>query len=151
LVIFFVNIVDYKQYCKDHGPATQTLNSAVYQVYSQILVNKLSDQESQLICFDDIKRYKATNFEEFPECFGHEDWKVTFFHNKEITQIINQQISQSMAEELFYKRRLAYGKGINEMNSRGEKTKDDMQKRIHADTALKISDLSEAAYLIKVK
>jgi hypothetical protein len=45
LVIFFVNIVDYKHYCQ----------------------------------------YKATNFEDFPECFGHEDWKVTFFHNKVIS------------------------------------------------------------------
>lgn len=44
-----------------------------------------------------------------------------------------------MAEELFYKRRLTYGKGVSEMNSRGEKTKEDMQKRIHSDTSQKIS------------
>lgn len=92
-MIFFVNIIDYKQYCKEHGAVLSNSQSAVSQIFSQVLVNKLSDQESQLISHDDIKRYKATNFEEFPECFSHEDWKVTFFHNKEINHVISHQIS----------------------------------------------------------
>jgi len=154
LMIYFVNIVDYKEFCRDSdggagaaGPATP---SAVQHIFSKILLNKLSDRESSLITLEDIKRYKATNFEDFPECFGHEDWKVTFFHNKEITQIVREQMSQQMIEELFLRRRQTYSKGISEMNTRSEKTKEEIQKRIHADTNQKISEMSEQAYDQKV-
>lgn len=97
--------------------------SAVWTIFSRILVTRSDDQ---LITSEDIKRYKATNFEDFPECFGQEDWKVTFFHNKEITQIINEQISPIIIEELFLKRRQTYSKGIVEMVTRSEKTKEDI-------------------------
>jgi hypothetical protein len=114
LVIYFVNIVDYKDLCKGlpakgaTGMATDSLESgsAVLQIFSKILVNKFSDQqESQLITLEDIKRYKATNFEDFPEYFSHEDWKVTFFHNEEINQILRAQMSPQMIQELFLTRR----------------------------------------------
>ena len=93
LVIYFVNIIDYKDLCKNLPGVYQQRASAVQHIFSKILVNKISDQESYLITLDDIKRYKATNFEDFPECFGHEDWKVTFFHNEEINQIVREQMS----------------------------------------------------------
>ena len=159
LVIYFVNIVDYKDLCKEppaKGPSTseadrQESGSAVLQIFSKILVNKYSDQqESQLITLEDIKRYKATNFEGFPEYFSHEDWKVTFFHNEEINQILRAQMSPQMIQELFLTRRQTYSKGISEMNTRSEKTKEDIQKRIHGDTFERVSQLSELAYEQKV-
>jgi len=107
LVIYFVNIIDYKDLCKslltkDH----QDSYSGVQHIFSKILINKFSDQqESQLITLDDIKRYKATNFEDFPEYFSHEDWKVTFFHNEEINQILRSQMSQKLINDLFLTRR----------------------------------------------
>lgn len=160
LIIYFVNIVDYKDLCdksKWHSTAPNagmtgfnqnefaSCPSAVQHIFSKILVNKMSDHENRLITLDDIKRYKATNFEDFPECFSQEDWKVTFFHNKEINQILGEQINSQMVEELFQKRRHTYGKGINEMIVRSEKTKEDIQKRIHSDTCEKIGQMSEEA------
>lgn len=121
LVIYFVNIVDYKDLCKGIPSASSKSNrrsstagtssgaenpSAVLQIFSKIFVNKFSDQQqSQLITLEDIKRYKATNFEDFPEYFSHEDWKVTFFHNEEINEILSAQMSPQMIEELFLTRR----------------------------------------------
>jgi len=114
LVIYFVNIVYYKDLCKGLPAKGATAiagdtaggGSAVLQIFSKILVNKFSDQqESQLITLEDIKRYKATNFEDFPEYFSHEDWKVTFFHNEEINQILRAQMSPQMIQELFLTRR----------------------------------------------
>ena len=30
----------------------------------------------------DISRFKQTDYEDFPECFYLDDWKVTFFKNQ---------------------------------------------------------------------
>jgi hypothetical protein len=79
---------------------------------------------------DDIKRFKATNFEDFPECFSNQDWKVTFYHNEDISNIVRSQMSQQMIDDLFQTRRQTYGKGINEMKTKSVKTKEDIQKRI---------------------
>jgi hypothetical protein len=76
---------------------------------------------------------------------------VTFFHNKEINNIVCDQISQQMVQELFFKRRETYGKGVNEMNTRSEKTKESIHERIHADTNTKISAMSEIAYDEKIE
>jgi len=103
LVIYFVNVVDYNI---TFSRGAELRGTAVLQIFNRILVNRLSDQqECQLITAEDIKRYKATNFEDFPECFSQEDWKVSFFHNHEINQILRDQISPSMIEELFLARR----------------------------------------------
>jgi hypothetical protein len=71
---------------------------------------------------------------------------VTFFHNEEINEILRAQMSQKMIDEVFLTRRQTYGKGISEMNTRSEKTKEDIQKRIHSDTFEKVSQMSEMAY-----
>jgi len=121
--------------------------SPVDYIFNKVLVNKFSDeQESPLMTLDDIKRYKATNFEDFPEFFSNEIWKVTFFHSDEINSILRVQINQEMIDKNFFTRRLTYAKGINEMSQRSEKMKDEIQKRINADTLQKISVLTEKAY-----
>ena len=126
--------------------------SPVDFIFNKILVNKFSDeQESQLMTLDDIKRYKATNFEDFPEFFSNEIWKVTFFHSNEINQILRQQINQEMIDKNFLGRRLTYAKGINEMSQRSEKMKDEIQKRINTDTLQKIGVLTEKAHNIRVR
>ena len=55
-------------------------------------------------------------------------------------------MSQKMINEVFMTRRQTYGKGISEMNTRSEKTKEDIQKRIHSDTFERVSQMSEMAY-----
>jgi hypothetical protein len=35
----------------------------------------------------------STNFEDFPECFYLEDWKVAFFNSEAIQEIVKKQIS----------------------------------------------------------
>lgn len=160
IIIYFVNIIDYKDlYTKTNNQSqfSQFLNqniqgqpsqmSPVDYIFNKVLVNKFSDeQESPLMTLDDIKRYKATNFEDFPEFFSNEIWKVTFFHSDEINSILRVQINQEMIDKNFFTRRLTYAKGINEMSQRSEKMKDEIQKRINADTLQKISVLTEKAY-----
>ena len=101
--------------------------SPVDYIFNKILVNKFSDeQESLLMTLDDIKRYKATNFEDFPEYFSNEIWKFTFFHSNEINQILRQQINQEIIHKNFLGRRLTFAKGINETSLRSEKMKDEI-------------------------
>lgn len=56
-----------------------------------------------------------------------------------------------MIDKNFLGRRLTYAKGINEMSQRSEKMKDEIQKRINADTLQKISVLIEKAHHIRVR
>ena len=147
LIIYFVNIVDYKQFCLENEAGSQSKqDSAVWNVFSRILVNQISESQTQLISLENIKRYKATNFEDFPECFGHEEWKVTFFHNQEISRVVREQINPQMILENFFKRRETYGKGINEMTTRSEKTKESIHERTLVDTNTKVSLMSKQAH-----
>ena len=55
-------------------------------------------------------------------------------------------MSPMVIEELLLKRRQTYSKGIIEMVAKSEKTKEDIQKRIHSETNTKIAQISELAY-----
>jgi len=68
LVIFFSNVVDFNSSFKNMQELREP-PSAVSQVATHILVRQ-EEPPCPLISVDDIKHYKATNFEQFPECFS---------------------------------------------------------------------------------
>ena len=78
---------------RDLGLDSLTRMELLSRIEREMRVRLPESVFSEISTLDDIKRYKATNFEDFPECFGHEDWKVTFFHNEEINQIVREQMS----------------------------------------------------------
>lgn len=86
---------------------------------------------------------KAMNFENFPECFGNEDWKVTFFHNEALNEVLSQQLSKDLVSEEFLQRRVTYALGLVDMAKRSSNSKQDIQLRLHCDTNEKISSLTE--------
>ena len=51
-----------------------------------------------LLSNQDIVFLKESNFEDFPERFHQNDWKVTFFHNKIIQQIVRKQLNHKILE-----------------------------------------------------
>lgn len=46
-----------------------------------------------MISSKDITRLKQTDYEDFPECFQHDEWKVTFFYNETIRKIVKSRLN----------------------------------------------------------
>ena len=93
---------------------------------------------------------KESNFEDFPERFHQNDWKVTFFHNRIIAQIIRKQLNHKILEQ-FDSRRKAYAQRDSETVSKNEKAKDEILKKIQGETLDAIGSLSEVEFERKNK
>ena len=85
LLIFFINIVGT-------GGSKGKELSASKIILNSILVKEFSsnkhDQLESLISSQDIIFLKESAFEDFPEMFYQNDWKMTFFHNSVISAIV---------------------------------------------------------------
>lgn len=55
----------------------------------------------------DIAYLRESNFEDFPELFHQNEWKMAFFHNKVISTIKRKQLNLRTLEQ-FEARRRAY-------------------------------------------
>ena len=93
---------------------------------------------------------KESNFEDFPERFHQNDWKVTFFHNRIIPQITRRQLNHKILEQ-FDSRRKAYAQRDSETVSKNEKAKDEILKKIQGETLDAIGSLSEVEFERKNK
>lgn len=69
------------------------------------------------------------DFEDFPECFQQNDWKVTFFHNEVISKIVHKQLNLQVLEQLL-QRRSQYVQRVNEIQSKTEQAKNEILKNI---------------------
>lgn len=88
MLIFFINIVAGS----NTGPK-QKEQSACKIILNSILVkefvgNTRSEQPECLINNQDVYFLKESAFEDFPELFYQNDWKLTFFHNSVIQGIV---------------------------------------------------------------
>ena len=100
-MIFMINMAGMQQ----DQPGSS--NKAVSIILQQILVKQYSNQQRPLISPSDIAKQIESNFEEFPECFYQNDWKITFFHNSAITTCVSSQLSLDMING-FKQKRLLY-------------------------------------------
>ena len=42
----------------------------------------------------DISRIKQSDYDDFPECFYMEEWKVTFFNSENIKKVVKKQLNK---------------------------------------------------------
>lgn len=73
-------------------------------ILQQILVKQYSNSSKPLISSQDISRLIESNFDEFPECFQQNDWKIAFFHNSLINAAIDSQLNLDTIQNLKVKR-----------------------------------------------
>lgn len=43
--------------------------------------------------YKDITRYKTSEYEDLPECFYMDDWKVAFFYSDVIKRVVKKQLN----------------------------------------------------------
>jgi len=82
-----------------------------------------------LISNDDIAFLKESLFEDFPEQFHQNDWKVTFFHNSKIESIIQRQLNLKVLEQFDIRRR-SYAQRGRETDAKIDQAKEEILKKI---------------------
>ena len=103
-----------------------------------------------LLSMQDIAYLRESNFEDFPELFHQNEWKMAFFHNKVISTIKRKQLNLRTLEQ-FEARRRAYSVQVLESINKNEKAKDEILKRIQEETLETIGSLSEQEFERKNK
>ena len=98
----------------------------------------------------DIVYLRDSNFEDFPERFHQNEWKVVFFHNVIIQNIKLKQLNLRTLEQ-FEQRRKKYALRVVETINNNEKAKDEILKRIQEETLDAIGSLSELEFERKNK
>lgn len=100
---------------------------------SSILVKEFSssksDQPESLLSANDINFLKESAFEDLPELFYQNDWKVTFFHNSVIAAIVQKQLNLKLIE-LYDSRRRNFVQRFKEVEAKTDKAKDEILKKI---------------------
>jgi hypothetical protein len=108
-MIFFINIIEYSKI--KHTPAQlESHVSACRFICNNVLVKSYYQQENVLL-LRDISRFKQTDYEDFPECFYLDDWKVTFFKNPQIREIVRQHLNLRSLQSYSLKR-VAYAQNF---------------------------------------
>lgn len=76
-------------------------------------MKQYSNSSKPLVSSQDISRLIESNFEDFPECFQQNDWKIAFFHNSLINTAITAQLNIEMIEG-FKQKRILYAVRLKE-------------------------------------
>ena len=136
------------------GSKNQKEQSASRIILQNILVKEFSsnknDQFESLLSNKDIMFLKESQFEDFPELFYQNDWKVTFFHNSIIQGIVQRQLNLKLIEQFDIKRR-NFAQRVREVESKTDKAKEEILKKIQTDTLDAIGVLSEVEFERKNK
>ena len=95
IMIYFINVIEYSKIKFTPAQLADTnhpLNlTASRNIFNNVLVKYYSQgQTENLITMKDITRFKASDYEDFPECFYLDDWKVTFFNSDMIKKILKK-------------------------------------------------------------
>ena len=67
---------------------------------------KYGDRGEPLLGPKEMARMVACGYEDFPECFYFEDWKVAFINGEVIQDIVKRQLSPKVLEGLSQRRAL---------------------------------------------
>jgi hypothetical protein len=84
IMIFFINILEYSRI--KHTPAQLESHTTACRTLQLSVLVKNSHEP----LLRDISRFKQTDYEDFPECFYLDDWKVTFFKNPQVREIVRK-------------------------------------------------------------
>ena len=79
ILIFFINIIEYSR-IKNTPSQLESHISACRYIYTNVLVKT----HDHVMLMRDISKFKQNDYEDFPELFYMDDWKVTFFKNPQI-------------------------------------------------------------------
>ena len=91
-MIFFINIIEYSKI--KYTPAQlETHVTACRYIFNNVLVKSYSQGVENLISFKDLIRFKHSDYEDFPECFYLDEWKVTFFYNETIRKVVRDHLN----------------------------------------------------------
>ena len=143
IMIFFINIVEYARI--KHTPAQlESHLSACRFIVQHVLVKSGGQHETQQL-MRDITRFKQSDYEDFPECFYLDDWKVTFFKNNLIKEIVRQNFNWRVLQ-LYAQKRRAYALNFIETQKSNEETKHDILQRMQSETHEIIGELSAEEY-----
>ena len=94
---------------------------------------------------NDIHKMKQTDYDDFPECFYWEDWKVTFFYSEVIKKVVRKQLSPQDIQAYIQKRK-SFAQHYMDTQISNDKTKDDILKRMQCDTVEVIGLISEEEF-----
>jgi hypothetical protein len=95
----------------------------------------------------DISRFKQTDYEDFPECFYLDDWKVTFFKNPQVREIVRRQRGGNRRGlQVYSGKRQGYAQNIMDTQESNERTKQDILQRVHSETHEIIGEMSAEEY-----
>ena len=93
----------------------------------------------------DISRFKQSDYEDFPECFYLDEWKVTFFYNETIRKVVKRHLNHELLNACLVKRR-NYASHFLETQMSNDKAKEDILRRMQIDTIEVIGMLSEEEF-----
>ena len=79
ILIFIINIIEYSR-IKNTPSQLESHISACRYIYTNVLVKT----HDHVMLMRDISKFKQNDYEDFPELFYMDDWKVTFFKNPQI-------------------------------------------------------------------
>mmetsp|Transcript_10521 Transcript_10521/g.10593 ORF Transcript_10521/g.10593 Transcript_10521/m.10593 type:complete len:342 (+) Transcript_10521:1526-2551(+) len=151
IMVFFINVIEYSKIRYTPSQLESNLHlTACRSIITNVLVKSYSRQVENLIQIKDISKYKTVDYDDFPECFYLEDWKVTFFYNEQIKAIVKKQINFKAIDQHMIKRR-NYAAHQIEIQGKTEKTKHEILQKMQTDTFEVISSLSEFEFERKNK
>jgi hypothetical protein len=131
LMVLINGVAGQQSKGKDHSAAKIILHS--------ILIKEFSTKEHELLLSpQDIAFLKDSAFEDLPELFYQNDWKVTFFHNSVITGIVHKQLNLKLLA-MYDVRRRSFVSRMREVESKTDKAKDEILKKIQTETLDAIS------------
>ena len=106
LMTYFINIVEYSKIKYTPSQLEMQVTACRY-IFNNVLVKSYNGggQWENLISMRDISRFKQSDYDDFPECFYQDDWKVTFFYSETIKRVIKKHLSPDLLQTLLVKRR----------------------------------------------
>lgn len=139
IIVFFINIIEYSKI--KYTPAQlETHVTACRYIFNNVLVKNYNAEN--LISSRDLVRYKHSGYEEFPECFYLDDWKITFFYNDTIQRVIREHLQVQTGES----KRLNYALHQVETQSSNERAKDDILRRMSRETIEEVLTVQSEEY-----
>jgi len=147
----FVFLLNVGQFSKIKFTPNE-LQAQVHVPACRIILNSIliKYQSEPLITVKDMSRYKNGDYEDFPETFYLDDWKVTFFSNEGLNDIIRRQLS-SLDLEQFLQKRLLYARNSYEVQLRTDRTKEDILRKMNGEIGDIVKGFNEVESIRQVK
>lgn len=138
-LIFMINMAGVQQ----DQPGSR--EKAISIILEKILVKQYSNSQNPLISSSDVSRLIESSFEELPECFQQNDWKLAFFHNSLVNSAIHAQLNLDLIDS-FRQKRFLYALRLKEAEASTTQANDEILKKIQVDTLSAISEVTHAEH-----